>query len=242
MTSLPTAHPPSGSIPLQPHTPRLSSTDSYVLRYMTVNDIPQVMMIDRLSFPSPWNLQSYTFEIAQSNTSHMVILTTAQPRSTGWRGWWTRLRGQPTETVTVGYAGMWYIAGEAHISTIAVHPDRRGYGLGEVILNGLMQRAVGLGAEYSILEVRISNEPAQALYRKYGYAVLDSRPNYYRDNNEDAYIMHTLIDADYADRLRLLTQQLATRVNWHNQLTSADQPTHTGNRNTPFSQMTTPKG
>jgi [ribosomal protein S18]-alanine N-acetyltransferase len=220
-----------------------SHRERYTLRYMRLEDIPQVVAIDRLSFPTPWDPNSYSFEIAQSNTSHMVILTTQQPRPPGLQGWWGYLRGQPMQTIAVGYAGMWYIAGEAHVSTIAVHPVWRGRGLGEVILNGLMQRAIMLGAEYSILEVRISNQPAQALYHKYGYLVIDTRPHYYRDNSEDAYIMHLdSLDIEYAARLHALTDQLAHRVIWDNQLATTDRSARNGTTNTPFSAMTSQKG
>lgn len=124
----------------------------------------------------------------------------------------------------VGYAGMWVIAGEAHISTIAVHPELRGRGLGEVLLNGLLHRAIALHGDYSVLEVRVSNESAKSLYLKYGYEVVGTRKDYYRDNNEDALLMHLApLDEKYKGRLVALTEAL------HRRLMFSDLLMHTAN-------------
>ena len=97
--------------------------------------------------------------------------------------------GQNATPAIIGYAGMWLIDGEAHISTIAVHPDFRSRGLGEVLLAGILSRGMFLDAEYSVLEVRVSNHSAINLYKKYEYEIVGRRKRYYRDNNEDALIM-----------------------------------------------------
>jgi ribosomal-protein-alanine N-acetyltransferase len=127
----------------------------------------------------------------------------------------------PASTGTVvGYGGCWLIAGEAHISTIAVHPDYRGKGLGELLLIGMLQRALNLGGEYSVLEVRVSNEPAQALYRKHEYVIVGRRTGYYRDNGEDAYLMEVRpLDEGYQQRLTERTLALRQRINFVDQFT-----------------------
>jgi ribosomal-protein-alanine N-acetyltransferase len=101
-----------------------------------------------------------------------------------------RLRGtsKPAPTLA-GYGGCWLIAGESHVSTLAVHPAYRGRGLGEALLVGMLRRAINLGGEYSVLEVRVSNLTAQALYRKYEYETIGRRGAIYRDNGEDAFLM-----------------------------------------------------
>jgi ribosomal-protein-alanine N-acetyltransferase len=78
---------------------------------------------------------------------------------------------------------------EAHISTIAVHPDYRGNGWGEILLAGMVQRSITLHAGFVVLEVRVSNTSAQNLYRKYEFQTATVKPKYYRNNNEDAYDM-----------------------------------------------------
>ncbi len=132
----------------------------YILRRMRVEDIPQVVQIDEQSFPSPWSPRTYEFEITNRETSHLVVLEApnqlVQPRGVG--GLLRRLLGSKASPQIIGYGGCWLIAGEAHISTIAVHPDYRGRGLGELLLTGMLQRAMNLNGEYSVLEVRITNE------------------------------------------------------------------------------------
>jgi ribosomal-protein-alanine N-acetyltransferase len=91
----------------------------------------------------------------------------------------------------VGYAGLWLMVDEAHITTIAVHPRFQGRGIGELLLLGLTDHAIGIGAKWLTLEVRISNEVAQALYRKYTFKEMGVRKGYYSDNREDALVMWT---------------------------------------------------
>jgi [ribosomal protein S18]-alanine N-acetyltransferase len=200
-------------------------TPPIIMRPMRAEDIPEVVAIDRISFPIPWSSRTYAFEINNNETSQMVVLETAAPppaETNGLGGMfrWLLHGGATPETAVIGYGGCWLIAGEAHISTIAVHPAYRGKGLGELLLVGMLQRALNLGGEYSVLEVRISNEPAQALYRKYEYTIVGRRPGYYRDNGEDAYLMEVRpLDDAYQQRLTERTRALQQRVTFVDQFT-----------------------
>jgi ribosomal-protein-alanine N-acetyltransferase len=175
-----------------------------LLRYMHNHDISQVVTIDRIAFSAPWSAQSYAHEINESNYSHMVVLTKTHDtpsKPTGWRDWinWPGISSngkQPSEIV-LGYGGLWNIADEAHISTIASHPDYRGRGYGELLLGAMLRRSITLRAEYVVLEVRVSNIAAQNLYRKYGFEVSAVKKDYYRDNHEDAYDMRLELDSDH---------------------------------------------
>lgn len=80
---------------------------------------------------------------------------------------------------------------EAHITTIAMHPNHRRHGLGEYMLASLIDIAYSIGAKWVTLEVRVTNYNAQNLYRKYGFHEAGIRHRYYSDNNEDALIMWT---------------------------------------------------
>ena len=91
--------------------------------------------------------------------------------------------------VVSAYAGTWLIIDEGHITNIAVHPDKRGKGYGTNVTSAMMQAAVDVGVQYMTLEVRVSNEPALALYKKLGFKKAGVRKKYYEDNGEDAYIM-----------------------------------------------------
>jgi ribosomal-protein-alanine N-acetyltransferase len=89
----------------------------------------------------------------------------------------------------VGYGGMWIIIDEAHITNIAVEPAYRGKKLGEQILKGLMELAKLKRVARMTLEVRVSNDDAQKLYKRIGFKPAGIRPGYYIDTNEDALIM-----------------------------------------------------
>jgi ribosomal-protein-alanine acetyltransferase len=91
----------------------------------------------------------------------------------------------------VGYAGLWLMVDEAHVTTFAIHPDHRRQGLGERLLLALLDIAIERGASEATLEVRLSNLPARRLYEKFGFRPVGIRPRYYTDNNEDALIMTT---------------------------------------------------
>ncbi len=89
----------------------------------------------------------------------------------------------------VGYAGLWLMVDEAHVTSIAVSPAYRGLGVGELLFLALIDLSREIGAQYVTLEVRVSNTLAQNLYRKYGFKETGVRRRYYSDNNEDALIM-----------------------------------------------------
>lgn len=201
-------------------------TQPYILRHMRLEDISQVVQVDELSFPTPWSVRTYQFEITNRETSHLIVLEApggGSPGQTGGlRTFFHRLRGPKTNNGTIiGYGGCWLIAGEAHISTIAVHPTYRGKNLGELLLAGMLSRAVRLEAEYSVLEVRVSNAPAQALYRKYEYEITGVRRGYYRDNGEDAYLMEVRpLDEAYRARLQQRISALRQQVSFIDQFTT----------------------
>lgn len=161
------------------------------LRYMQIVDIQQVVAIDNVSFDPAWSARSYAYEISESSYSHMAVLERAVEQPTpGWRRFFKGLSGQrEVQRQIVAYGGLWNIAGEGHISTIATHPDWRGHGFGEIVLAGMIRRALTLDAEYVVLEVRVSNAVAQKLYQKYEFKTVAVKPRYYRNNNEDAYDM-----------------------------------------------------
>lgn len=182
------------------------------LRYMTLQDVPQVVYIDRLAFDLPWSERSYAYEVSESTYSYMVVLEAETPvqAARGWRRWLPlngRSMGRPR---IVGYGGLWHIMSEAHISTIAVHPDYRGRGWGEILLAAMVQRAVVLAAGFVALEVRVSNTKAQNLYHKYNFETIGTKSHYYRNNNEDAYDMRLPLTA--ANRQRTGERFLALQT------------------------------
>ncbi|OGO17142.1 MAG: ribosomal-protein-alanine N-acetyltransferase [Chloroflexi bacterium RBG_16_48_8] len=151
----------------------MDRTTTTLVRGMMMADLQAVLDIDHLSFPIPWSERTYKYEIEENPSSHMHVVEVLEDRNPR----------------VVGYIGFWFIVDEAHISTLAVHPDYRGQGIGELLLDTALKHAVELGVKIVTLEVRVSNHAAINLYRKYDFIIVGSRPRYYRDNNEDALLM-----------------------------------------------------
>lgn len=166
-----------------------------ILRYMNLSDIYQVSDIEKRTFSDAWSTQSFIYEVSESTYSHMVVLEEQQPSPTvdvdinlsPLERFIGTLDSPNTNTI-LGYGGLWNIADESHISTIASHPDYRGKGYGELLVASMVEKSIRLNASYIVLEVRVGNVVAQKLYQKYGFTVEDVRKKYYRDQ-EDAYDM-----------------------------------------------------
>jgi ribosomal-protein-alanine N-acetyltransferase len=190
----------------------------YLVEPMVVSDLGQVMAIERASFSLSWSERAYRYEIVENEHSTMLVVRTA-PRLLGRpAAWLQRLGwgnpGTQKSGPVLGYAGFWLLVDDAHVATIAVDPDHRGRGLGALLLASLIERAADLGARRATLEVRVSNETAQGLYRKYGFQIVERRRRYYSDNNEDAYLMATpsFESPDFQETLRRNTAALARRL------------------------------
>jgi ribosomal-protein-alanine N-acetyltransferase len=166
---------------------------------METRDIPAIMEIERRSFPTPWSASAYRHELEQNELAHYFVMvhrgTSAREESPppsrlrDRLGRWLRGSEPPPTRTIIGYCGYWLMAGEAHISTIAIAPAWRGKQLGEYLLLRVIEAAIMDQAHLVTLEVRVSNTRAQNLYTKYGFVVVGRRKRYYHDNNEDALIM-----------------------------------------------------
>ena len=202
----------------------------YFLQPMREQDIPRVQEIERLCFSTPWSANTYRRELNNPESSRYLVarssptlppeevFQTPQRRGGLFRSLLpTSMFNKPAPInpyPLVGYGGMWLMVDEAHITTIAVAPSLRGLGIGELLLNGLIDQAIELQAARLTLEVRLSNDAAQRLYLKYGFEPSGTRPRYYTDNGEDALIMWTglITDTAYIQRLEDLRERLATRL------------------------------
>ncbi len=191
---------------------------AFVVEAMRVEHIPAVSAIEKLSFPQPWPQNAYRREIVENRMAHYVIarrlgratdtdpLTTEASHQHGGQsgdliGRLSRLLRPPDPQRSpqleeelrsiVGYAGIWVMTDEAHVTTIASAPTMRGRGVGELLLVALIHRGIEVGARWMTLEVRASNSVAQNLYRKYTFKEMGVRRRYYSDNGEDALVMWT---------------------------------------------------
>lgn len=201
------------------------------LRYMQAGDIADVIDIDRLAFPGDsWSARSYNFEINESTVSYLSVVERYNPHpATGVRRIWRQFLGRDTSFIDnwdiVGYAGLWCIEDEAHISTIATHPEYRGCGYGEILFLGMCRRAIMLGAGYIVLEVRVSNTVAQNLYHKHGFEITTTKKKYYRSDGEDAYDMRLELTNDSrVKQLELSYQALQQRLSFEDRYSHTRHP------------------
>jgi len=153
---------------------------------MATADVALVTRIERASFSTVWPSDAFYNELSTNKLAHYFV---------------GRYDGR-----VVAYGGIWVILEDSHVTTLAVDPEYRGRGFGEVLLLRLIDEAVDRGAAWITLEVRESNAVAQRLYRKYGFTTVTMRTGYYTDDNESALIMWagSLRSELYRNRLRVL--------------------------------------
>ncbi len=197
----------------------------YFVEPMTEADIPQVQAVERASFHTNWSATTYRRELRNTASCRYVVAraSSTPPRAERPRrnGLLTHLLGSlvnphyfDSTAPLIGYGGLWVTLEEGHITVIAVDPPYRGRGIGELLLNSLIDASFAMGATALTLEVRASNTVAQQLYLKYGFLPAGKRKRYYTDNGEDAVIMWTepMNTPAYQARLQSLRQQLYTRL------------------------------
>jgi ribosomal-protein-alanine N-acetyltransferase len=210
----------------------------YIIEAMDYDDIDAVANIERQCFSLPWPTSAYRRELRTPNTNRYVVARwiddankakLAQANGTknlqrSERGWLTRLlpflandksgKGAANPYPIVGYAGLWLMVDEAHVTTIAVAPSHQGRGVGEQLFIAMIDQALAMNAIWLTLEVRVSNMVAQALYRKYGLKEAGRRRRYYSDNGEDAFIMWSepLQSEEFQRRLARLRAELEQRM------------------------------
>mgnify|MGYP001182360793 CR=1 FL=1 len=139
-------------------------------RKMTVDDVEAVHAIEVESFPTPWSLDSFHYEMRVNPYANYIV-------------------AEDETGAIVGYCGMWIVIDSAQITNVAVTKNARGQGIGEGLMREAMRVAKEHKAEMMSLEVRVSNEIAQKLYRKLGFQEGGIRKGYYTDNHEDALVM-----------------------------------------------------
>lgn len=138
-----------------------------------------VLGIEQLVYPKPWSPSLFASEMSQPDTRRYLVALGSTGDS---RLPWSRRH-------VLGYAGVMVAVGEAHITTVAVHPHQHRRKVASHLLVDLLREARIMGAEAATLEVRVNNRGAQRLYSGFGFAPVGVRPNYYAETREDALIM-----------------------------------------------------
>jgi ribosomal-protein-alanine N-acetyltransferase len=143
--------------------------EDFTFRTMKLEDIPNIMVIEHEAFTLPWSETAFRNELTNNHFARYIVME--------------------YEGMSIGYAGMWTILDEAHVTNIAILEAYRGRKLGERLLDEMMMTASQLEMTRMTLEVRVSNTIAQSLYKKKGFISAGLRKGYYSDNFEDAMIM-----------------------------------------------------
>ncbi len=142
----------------------------FSIRRMTEKDLEEILAIEQVSYRTPWSRRTFESEIRAPHAYPLVL-------------------GQSDPPFILGYVCSWRTLGGCHILNVAVHPSFRRIGLASQLIDHLLEICQEGGILHYVLEVRISNESAISLYKKYGFKVCGVRRRYYEDTGEDALIM-----------------------------------------------------
>ena len=143
---------------------------------MTLDDVDEVLVIERASFQTPWSRSAFRYELTQNRVARSLVMRAGRQ--------------------LVGYICLWEIGHEVHITNLAVHPSFRRRGVGRNLLARTLDDARAGGAELVFLEVRPTNVEALALYESAGFRVIGRRKGYYFDTGEDALVMEARLGAE----------------------------------------------
>lgn len=140
-----------------------------MLRAMNKKDLKQIVAIDAICFPIPWNEKQYLYELKENDYAFLYVLE--------------------LEGIIIGYVDYWITFDICQLAKIAVLPQYRNQHYAHQLMDQMILDASLKGCESISLEVRISNQSAQKLYASYEFINVNIRKNYYQDNGEDAYVL-----------------------------------------------------
>ncbi len=139
-------------------------------RKMTLEDVDGVWELEKEAFPTPWTREAFVNEMLANKFAYYIV-------------------GELEPGNIVAFCGMWLVTDECHITNVAVTSRCRGKGYGELLMREAIRVTKEYGGRIMTLEVRVTNDVAQNLYRKLGFRDGGIRKNYYTDTHEDALVM-----------------------------------------------------
>ena len=147
-----------------------------IIRQASVRDVDDIYEIERLCFPDPWSKDAMIYELESNPRAFYIV---------------AELEGQ-----VAGYAGLWRIGDEGHITNVAVKPGFRNRRIAQGIMEVMIDFTTQQGIMHHTLEVRRSNEPAIKLYEKFGFRIEGVREGYYQspDNVAPSGVGNRLAD------------------------------------------------
>ena len=139
-----------------------------VVRELSVNDLDEIVLMEKCLYKTPWNLNQFKYELAENEFSHMYVLE--------------------NEGVIIGYYGFWVMFDEVDITKVSIRKEFQGMRLSNILMEDCFNRVNSLGCVKINLEVRVDNVKAINLYKKHGFEEVCVRKDYY-GKNEDALMM-----------------------------------------------------
>lgn len=221
----------------------MSDINFLELKPLTAEQLTAAVELDHLCFGGLWTKSGYERELDSPNSQLLILEAhqrNAECRMQNVEGRGQEVEGSPHEKISppgtninvsaslrpcvptspplIGLGCFWSILEEAHITILAVHPDWRRQGLGQLLLYALLKDATRRQLERATLEVKPSNQAALSLYRKFGFLEAGRRRSYYQDTGEDALILWRsgLQTAEFREILTNFYQQLQPRLAYWN--------------------------
>ncbi|MBE0427316.1 MAG: ribosomal protein S18-alanine N-acetyltransferase [Nitrospirae bacterium] len=139
-----------------------------IIREMHEDDIPEILRIERMSFPTPWTEAAFINEIYKPYALTRVVLQ---------------------KNNVIGYICVNRVLNEGHILNLAVHPEFRRQGIASMLMQELLKELKNKGCRFIYLEVRVSSLGARKFYERFGFKVVGARRDYYQSPVEDAALM-----------------------------------------------------
>ncbi|MGH7300301.1 MAG: ribosomal protein S18-alanine N-acetyltransferase [Candidatus Rokuibacteriota bacterium] len=152
------------------------SAESVTIEPMTLEDLDDVLAIERASFQTPWSRGAFRYELTQNRVARCLVAR----------------RGRRL----VGYLCLWEIGHEIHVTNLAAHPDLRRRGVARALLGAVLDDARERAVTLAFLEVRPTNTEALGLYERFGFRVIGRRKGYYFDTGEDALVMEARLSGE----------------------------------------------
>lgn len=142
---------------------------------MTESHLESVLFIERASFAAPWSRKMFERELSNRSSRSTVFTINDE---------------------VVGFICYWAIQNEAHLLTVAVHPQHRREGIGKAIMSHMEQMCLKEGLNRIILEVARRNEEARNLYKSFGFNAIGFRKRYYKEIDDDAIVMEKWLGSE----------------------------------------------
>jgi ribosomal-protein-alanine N-acetyltransferase len=151
-------------------------SESYGLAPMTLDDLDEVLAIEKASFHTPWSRGAFRYELTQNRVARSLVARAGSE--------------------LLGYLCLWEIGHEIHVTNLATHPDVRRHGVARALLGAVLDDARERAVTLAFLEVRPTNTEALGLYERFGFRVIGRRKGYYFDTGEDALVMEARLSGE----------------------------------------------